>query len=46
VKNFDGFVLSTDAPNFSVGANLMQLLLAAQDGEWTRSKTISSNSKT
>jgi 3-hydroxyacyl-CoA dehydrogenase len=34
VKNFDGFVLSTDAPNFSVGANLMQLLLAAQDGEW------------
>ena len=34
VKNFDGFVISTDAANFSVGANLMQLLLAVQDGEW------------
>ncbi len=34
VKNFDGFVISTDAQNFSVGANLMQLLLAVQDGEW------------
>ncbi len=34
VRNFDGFVLSTDAQNFSVGANLMQLLLAVQDEEW------------
>ena len=34
VRNFDGFVISTDAANFSVGANLMQLLLAVQDGEW------------
>ncbi len=34
VRNFDGFVISTDATNFSVGANLMQLLLAVQDEEW------------
>ena len=34
VRNFDGFVISTDAQNFSVGANLMQLLLAVQDEEW------------
>ena len=29
-----GFVISGDRENFSVGANLMQLLLAAQEGEW------------
>ena len=34
VRNFDGFVISTDAQNFSVGANLLQLLLAAQEEEW------------
>jgi 3-hydroxyacyl-CoA dehydrogenase len=34
VKNFDGFVVTSDAPNFSAGANLMQLLLAIQDEEW------------
>ncbi len=34
VRNFEGFVISTDAANFSVGANLMQLLLAIQDEEW------------
>jgi 3-hydroxyacyl-CoA dehydrogenase len=34
VRNFAGFVVSGDATNFSVGANLMQLLLAAQEGEW------------
>jgi 3-hydroxyacyl-CoA dehydrogenase len=34
VRNFRGFVISSDADNFSVGANLMQLLLAAQEGEW------------
>jgi 3-hydroxyacyl-CoA dehydrogenase len=34
VKNFAAFVISGDAENFSVGANLMQLLLAVQDGEW------------
>jgi 3-hydroxyacyl-CoA dehydrogenase len=34
VRNFAAFVISGDADNFSVGANLMQLLLAAQEGEW------------
>ena len=34
VKAFRGFVITNDAQNFSVGANLMQLLLAAQDEEW------------
>ena len=34
VRNFGGFVIATDATNFSVGANLMQLLLAVQDEEW------------
>ncbi|MGA3334515.1 MAG: 3-hydroxyacyl-CoA dehydrogenase NAD-binding domain-containing protein [Terracidiphilus sp.] len=34
VREFSGFVISGDRDNFSVGANLMQLLLAAQEGEW------------
>jgi 3-hydroxyacyl-CoA dehydrogenase len=34
VRDFRGFVISGDAENFSVGANLLQLLLAAQEGEW------------
>jgi 3-hydroxyacyl-CoA dehydrogenase len=34
VRDFRSFVISSDADNFSVGANLMQLLLAAQEGEW------------
>jgi 3-hydroxyacyl-CoA dehydrogenase len=34
VQNFRAFVVSGDAGNFSVGANLMQLLIAAQEGEW------------
>jgi 3-hydroxyacyl-CoA dehydrogenase len=34
VRNFDGFILVNDAENFTVGANLMQLLLAIQDEEW------------
>ena len=34
VRDFRGFVITGDADNFSVGANLMQLLLAAQEGEW------------
>ncbi|HEX4039379.1 MAG TPA: 3-hydroxyacyl-CoA dehydrogenase NAD-binding domain-containing protein [Acidobacteriaceae bacterium] len=33
-RNFRGFVISNDAANFSAGANLVQLLLAAQDEEW------------
>jgi 3-hydroxyacyl-CoA dehydrogenase len=34
VANFEGFVISGDSANFSVGANLMQLLLTIQDEEW------------
>ena len=34
VRNFSAFVVSSDADHFSVGANLMQLLLSAQEGEW------------
>ena len=34
VRDFAGFVICGDRGNFSVGANLMQLLLAAQEGEW------------
>jgi len=34
VRDFAGFVISGDRDNFSVGANLMQILLAAQEGEW------------
>ena len=32
VRDFSGFVISGDRENFSVGANLMQVLLAAQEG--------------
>jgi 3-hydroxyacyl-CoA dehydrogenase len=34
VRNFAAFVIASDRENFSVGANLMQLLLAAQEGDW------------
>ena len=34
VAQFEAFVIAGDGANFSVGANLMQLLLAMQDGEW------------
>jgi 3-hydroxyacyl-CoA dehydrogenase len=34
VRDFRGFVLSSRGNNFSVGANLMQLLLGMQEGEW------------
>jgi 3-hydroxyacyl-CoA dehydrogenase len=34
VRDFAGFVLTGDRDNFSVGANLLQLLLTAQEGEW------------
>jgi 3-hydroxyacyl-CoA dehydrogenase len=34
VRDYAGFVLSGDRDNFSVGANLLQLLLMAQEGEW------------
>lgn len=34
MENFDGLIIASDASNFSVGANLMQLLMAIQDEEW------------
>jgi 3-hydroxyacyl-CoA dehydrogenase len=34
VREFDGFVLTGDRDNFAVGANILQLLLTAQEGEW------------
>jgi 3-hydroxyacyl-CoA dehydrogenase len=33
-ENFEAFVITNDAPNFSVGANLMLLLMSVQDEEW------------
>jgi 3-hydroxyacyl-CoA dehydrogenase len=33
-KNFAALVVGTEAPNFSAGANLMLLLLEAQEGNW------------
>ncbi len=33
-KNFRALVVGNDAPNFSVGANLMLVLLEAQEGNW------------
>jgi len=32
--HFDAFVITNDASNFSVGANLMLLLMAVQEEEW------------
>ncbi len=32
--NFDAFVIANDAANFSVGANLMLLLMSVQEEEW------------
>ena len=33
-KNFAALVIGTEAPDFSVGANLMLVLLEAQEGNW------------
>ena len=34
VANFESFIITGDSNNFSVGANLMQLLLSVQEEEW------------
>ncbi len=34
VADFEAFVITGDSANFSVGANLMQLLMAVQEQEW------------
>ena len=33
-KDFEAMVIGNQAPNFSVGANLMLVLIGAQEGEW------------
>jgi 3-hydroxyacyl-CoA dehydrogenase len=33
-RNFDAMVIANEGENFSVGANLMMVLLAAQESEW------------
>ncbi len=33
-RHFDAMVIANEGENFSVGANLMMVLLAAQEGEW------------
>jgi 3-hydroxyacyl-CoA dehydrogenase len=33
-SEFEAMVIGSQAPNFSVGANLMLLLISAQEGEW------------
>src|SRR5947207_8436064 len=34
LEQFDAFVISNDAQHFSVGANIMLLLMAIQEGDW------------
>ncbi len=34
VRDFQAFVITGDGANFSVGANLLQVLLLIQEGEW------------
>ena len=34
VRGFEGFIITGDGANFSVGANLFQVLLLIQEGEW------------
>ena len=34
VRDFSSFIITGDSTNFSVGANLMQLLLSVQEEEW------------
>ena len=33
-RNFEAMIIANQGENFSVGANLMLVLLAAQEGEW------------
>jgi 3-hydroxyacyl-CoA dehydrogenase len=33
-KNFEAMIIANQAPDFSAGANLVLVLLAAQEGEW------------
>ncbi len=40
VRNFQGFVIATDAQNFSAGANLAQLLQMVQTGAWDQVRSM------
>ena len=40
IRDFAGFVISGDRDNFSVGANLMQLLMLAQEAEWEEAAAV------
>ncbi len=33
-RNFEAMIIANEGENFSAGANLMLVLLAAQEGEW------------
>ena len=39
-SNYRGMVVANEGKNFCVGANLMLLLMEAQDGEWDEGKGI------
>jgi len=43
--NFDAFVITNDAANFSVGANIMMLLMACRKKNGTKSISPSANSR-
>ncbi len=40
VRDFEGFVIATDAQNFSAGANLAQLLQMVQTGAWDQVRSM------
>jgi 3-hydroxyacyl-CoA dehydrogenase len=39
-NNFDGLVIGNEADNFSAGANIMLVIMAAQMGEWEKLENI------
>ncbi len=43
LNEFEGLVIGNEADNFSAGANLMLVLMAAQMGEWEKLDTIVKN---
>lgn len=42
-RNFTGMVVANEGENFSVGANLMLLFMAAQMGDWKQIETVLKN---
>lgn len=39
-RNFQAMVIANEGENFSIGANLVPILLAAQEGEWDELNTV------